>query len=202
MDVENFGQKIVRVTFYTHPACKVSWDMQNQWRLFVDNFRDTISYQFCMTSIGPDRAEAPVRKAPAAPDTMSSFQSCLAVKAAELQSPTAADLFLEKLRYARNVEELDISQPAALVDVARQTSKEHSGRFSFHKFADDFYCRDSRRALKSDLQKQFSNKIEIVPTLTLTVGGKGVKLTGYQSYEQLSQALHRLQGSTGVLGAF
>jgi putative protein-disulfide isomerase len=195
MDVENYGQKIVKVTYYTHPACEVSWDMQNHWRLFVDQFRDQLTYQFCMSALGPDYSQLLSRKSALGGEGMSSYQSCLAVKAAGLQSVLAADLFLDKLRIAKMTENRDITAPAELVDIARQTSKENPGRFSFHRFADEFYSRNSRQALKSDLQKQFSNKIEILPTLTFTVAGKGIKLTGFQSYEQLVNALQRLQSA-------
>jgi predicted DsbA family dithiol-disulfide isomerase len=158
--------------------------MQDSWQRFTSTFGDHISVQFCLNREQGESAK-PLERS-------SSFLMCLAVKAAALQSPVAADLYLRQLRQAAFVEKRDVSQVGALVDVAREVNKLHRAHFNFHRFGADFDTRGTREALQADLLKIIRNRIDTFPTVTFTTGGKGIKIAGASSYQQLASAVQKL----------
>lgn len=178
--------QVVKVVYYTHPLCPVSWAMQAEWERFTEHFGKYISTQFCMAGNAPDTSETPENS------VFPAYVTCLAVKAAGLQSPVAADLYLGRLRKAAMAEQLDVLQPNVLVGLAREISKYHRNQFDFHRFGKDFDTRAARQALHADLQKAHCNRIDRFPTLTFTVKGRGVKLAGYCTYAKLVAAVNKL----------
>lgn len=116
----------------------------------------------------------------------------LAVKAAALQSQRAADLYLGALRRAAMADLRDISKMDVLVEVAREVSKYHRNILDLHQFGKDFDSRASRQALHEDQHKIRLNGIHVVPTLTFTLDGKGIKVSGVNSYERLTGILAKL----------
>ncbi|TLV03412.1 DsbA family protein [Dyadobacter luticola] len=175
----------IKIVLYTHPFCRTSWNMQKHWRRFADTFASYMTYQFCISKETPASAteEEPVTSPHAA---------CLAVKAAGLQSPLAADLYLERLREAAFVEDRDVSKMNVLVELARDVNKAHRGFFDFQRFGSDFDAKPARLALQADLQRIYCNRIEKFPTITMTTAGTGLKMTGLSTYQQLAQNIHRL----------
>src|SRR5437868_2342868 len=103
----------IQITYYTDPLCCWSWAMEPHWRMFAYQFRDSISWRYCMSGLIPtwnnyvDEVNAVSRPAQLGPvwfqagkisgmpvngkmwhDTQprSSFPACIAVKCAFLQS--------------------------------------------------------------------------------------------------------------------
>nr|WP_295922074.1 DsbA family protein [uncultured Dyadobacter sp.] len=178
--------QVVKIVYYTHPLCPVSWAMQADWQRFVGTFGPYISTQFCMAGNASDPAQSPEKGA------FPAYVTCLAVKAAGLQSSVAADLYLGRLRKAAMAEQRDILQPSVLAELAREISKYYRGEFDFHRFGKDFDTRATRQALHADVQKAYCNRIDRFPTLTLTVAGKGIKIAGQATYEKLVTAIRKL----------
>jgi putative protein-disulfide isomerase len=179
-----FSQTI-KIVYYTSPLCRTGWAMRENWQRFVNNFEHYMSFQFCLAGETADSSQATEAG-------LSSYLACLAIKAAGMQSPVAADLYLTRLREAAIDEKRDISQVSVLVELARDVSKLHRANFDLHQFGHDFDTKATRQALQADFQKIHNNRIDTFPTLTLTLGGKGIKMTGYCSYQKLSQAMQKL----------
>lgn len=186
MDQKNtFTHPKIKIVYYTHPLCPVSGKMQEHWRRLLSDFGQYISFKFCMAET--------VSGLP--PETKTSF-ACQAVKTAELQSPWAADLYLDALRSVVATGERDISRLEVLVEVAREVGKKNPVKFNFDRFSKEFDTRKSRQAVQEDLQKIRINRIDQLPTITFTVDSRGFKTTGYKSYEQLLQLLMKISPTT------
>lgn len=165
--------------------------MQEHWRRLLGDFGNYISFKFCMA----DSVQG-------LPSDIKSTFACQAVKTAEQQSPWAADLYLDALRSVAATGQRDISKLEILVDIAREVGKLHPGKFNFDRFIREFDTRKSRQAVHEDLLKIRINRIDQLPTLTFTVGGKGFKSSGYKSYDQLLDLVRKLlptrQGTLGL----
>lgn len=181
----------IKVVYYTHPLCADSWAMQPCWAQLIQNFGQLLSFHLCMAA-----APTAEKDMAATPDTFAAKGTrdiaTLAVKAASLQSQRAADLYLAALRKAAMADHRDISEMDVLVAVAREVSKHHRSIFNLHQFGKDFDSRASRHALSEDQQKIRLNGIRVIPTLTFTLDGKGIKVTGISSCERLTGILERL----------
>jgi predicted DsbA family dithiol-disulfide isomerase len=178
-------QQTIKLVYYTHPICHTGWAMQENWQRFLATYNHHMSIQFCIAREAADPGKDPDR-------LLSSYAACLAVKAASMQSPMAADLYLQRLREAAIDEQRDISQMGVLVDLARDVNKLHRSNFDYQRFGSDLDARTTRQALQTDLQKIYCNRIDTFPTLTLTWGGKGIKMVGFCTYQQLSGAMQKL----------
>lgn len=169
--------------------------MQADWQRFAETFAQYISTHFCMAGNVPGPGQSPEKGA------FPAYLTCLAVKAAGLQSAVAADLYLGRLRKAAMAEQRDILQPNVLAEVAREISKNHRSLFDFHRFGKDFDTRATRQALHADIQKAHCNRIDRFPTLTLTVAGKGMKMAGQITYGKLVTVVQKLLTGADVLPA-
>lgn len=195
MDQHSLISTNVKIIYYTHPLCPVSWTMQDDWQRFVTVFGQGINFRFCMSGL----AQAAPQETEPGPDGNTKLPAaiaCQAVKAASLQSQWAADLYLDALRKAAMTTDQDISQMDVLVDIGRNISRDHRKVFDLQRFGMDVNSRITRRALQEDLMKIRINKVERFPTITFTVDGKGIKLTGHNTYEQLVAAYRKLSGTT------
>lgn len=171
----------LRVVYYTHPFCRESWAMHTVWRDFVGKFGNLLSMGICITQ-SPVPGET----------THSAQQVCLAVKAASLQSVQAADFYLEALRAASIESGVDLCKLDNLVQIARQVSKQHPGIFDMHRFGADFNSSFARKALYDDQKRTSINGISHSPTITMTLAGRGVKITGPATGDQLSAIVKKL----------
>ncbi|SEJ39409.1 Thioredoxin [Dyadobacter sp. SG02] len=118
--------------------------------------------------------------------------TCLAVKAASLQSQPAANLYLAYLRQAFMVGGSDPSSLDTLIEIARHVSRRHPDMLNFQRFFEQFDCAQSRQALFEDRKKNQINRIVSMPTLTFTFLGKGIKLSGNCSYDSMVEAFQQL----------
>ncbi|MCF0072812.1 DsbA family protein [Dyadobacter sp. CY261] len=198
MDLQNSHCDKVKVVYYTYPQCAASWAMQRTWEELLTNFKEFVSLQICMTGVPqlPALGHETARTAKVPRD-----MACLAVKAASLQSQWTADLYLAELRKACMVEHQDISKLDVLVQIARQVSKNNRGIFDLHRFGQDFDSRACRQSLYEDQQKIRINNITESPTLTFTIDGKGIKVSGYQRYQRFADILHSLSARVQFAGS-
>lgn len=177
----------IKVTFYTHPLCKTSWEMQPDWADFYREYYGLVAFKFCMGEVMPEHDG--LSKAPG----MS--QMCLAVKAASLQSEAAAYLYLTALREAVWVEGLEASGLDVLVNIARKVSQNNRTKFDLGRFGIDFTGKPACKALKEDLRKFHINRVGVLPTITITRDRKGLKLERYANYMDLVKTVCRLAPS-------
>jgi hypothetical protein len=180
----------LKVTFYTHPLCKVSWQMQHDWTRFYSDYRNLASFKICMGEmpLNSDALEKPSKSA----------HICLAVKAASLQSELAGHLYLGALREAIWGQNVDFSSLDVLIAIARKVNQCHRGQFDFNRFAGELTGKYARLALQEDLRKFHVNRVHLLPTITFTRQGKGIKLEGFRGYRQLAQTFTQLIGPPPV----
>lgn len=188
---KNQDRERIRIVYYTHPLCSESWQMQESWQRLLDEFGRQVSIHICIGDCPAALGSKPDAQRGPGPKSTRDIAG-LAVKTASLQSQSAADLYLAALRKAAFADERDISKLDVLVDVAREVSKYHRHKFDLQRFGKDFDSRLSRQALFDDQQKIRLNNISTLPTLTFTVAGRGMKVTGFNSFEQLARIMGRL----------
>lgn len=181
----------IKIIYYTHPLCPISWEMQRSWDRVIQDFGHISKFHLCMGSVSDDTIAALGYE----PKRNARDMTCLAVKAASLQSPVASNLYLTYLRQAFMVEGGDPSCLNTLIDTARQVSRCYPGVLNFQRFFEQFNSGPSRQALSDDRKKIQINQITIIPTLTLTFLGKGVKLSGSCSYDRIADAFGQFSGS-------
>jgi predicted DsbA family dithiol-disulfide isomerase len=120
----------------------------------------------------------------------SSWPSCLAVKAAELQSPAAADLYLRRVRETAMVEGRNIARPEVLLDVAAATEADRPDLFDAGAFAADLDGREAWRAFQEDRKEARFRGVGRFPCLMIQpAGAPPVFLVGWRPYPDLQQAV-------------
>ncbi|ACT91789.1 DsbA family oxidoreductase [Dyadobacter fermentans] len=190
MDQFNTLTPTIKVVYYTHPFCPVSERMQQHWCRLTSEYGHHLSFKFCMAA-GMDSAF---------PATKTKF-ACQAVKAAELQSSWAADLFLDAIRTEMAQGRQDLCEPESLLEIARMCAKKNPSTMDFNRFAQELDSRKTRQAVLDDLNKIRINRVDTLPTLTFTVDGKGLKVTGYKTYHQLVDLVKRVsQAGIDIVG--
>ncbi|WP_353720258.1 DsbA family protein [Dyadobacter sp. 676] len=192
MDQLRLNHTNIKIVYYTHPLCPVSWRMQKDWQQFISVFGQFLSFRFCMSAPALNVPDVSLDNNTKLPAT----NACQAVKAASLQSQWAADTFLDALRKAAMQDERDVSQMDVLVEIAREISRNHRQIFDLQRFGMDLNSRYTRRAIQDDLLKIRINKVDRFPTITFTVDGKGIKVTGYNSFDQLASIFRKLSAQS------
>lgn len=205
----------VDIVFYADPLCCWSWAFQPVLDRFLQVFQDDISYRQCMGGMIPDwktfsdpfnSIDRPAQMAPlwmhvaevtgtpineqvwAQDPPSSSLPACLAVKSAELQSMQAGRLYLYAAQEAVMKDGLNISNGQVLAEIAARLASKYPQTFDYDTFVSDYNSPASIQALKADLEKVRYHKIGRFPTVTMTIKGRGLILTGYRPFEVLQQA--------------
>ncbi|WP_439882768.1 DsbA family oxidoreductase [Pontibacter sp. MBLB2868] len=208
----------VEVEYYTDPLCCWSWAMEPQWRRLRFEYKGNVKWRYRMGGLianwdafsdpinninrplqmGPLWMEAKYKSGMPIHDRVwyenppaSSYPACMAVKAAELQSPVAAENYLRKVREAVMLHGKNIAQREVLLQVGKELSEISPDLFNIEKFEQDFGSEEARKAFEQDLMQVRLHNISRFPTLTMRREGEeiGVMLTGYRPYEALQQAL-------------
>lgn len=210
----------VKIVFYTDPLCCWSWALQAHWQQFAGEYKNQISYSYCMggmipdwnkfsdpfnsvsrpAQMGPVWMEAQHKTGAAINDLIwienppaSSYPACMAVKTAALQSFEASEIYLQAVWKAVMVDLMDISKKDILLEIAYSESLSRPDTLNFEMFRKQYGNDGSRNAFRNDLQHVSYHKIGRFPTLTFTKGGKGLIMTGYRPYEALVAAFEHLQ---------
>lgn len=188
MDQFQTSNPKIKIVYYTHPFCPVSERMQQHWRRLLSDHGRYLSFKFCIAASADS----------ACTNAKSTFV-CQAVKAAELQSPWAAHLFLDAVRTEMAQDRQDLAEANVLIEIARTVAKKSPSILDFNRFIEDLDSRRSRQAVLDDLNKLRINRVDQLPTLTFTVDGRGLKVTGYKTYYQLLDLMKRVSpAATGI----
>lgn len=215
----------VAVVYYTDPLCSWSWAFEPQWRRLRFEVGDRLAWRYRMGGMIPDWARysdpvnavsRPLQMAPQwfhvrhltgmpideriwfedPPD--SSYPACIAVKAAERQSPQAAERYLRHLREAVMLDRRNIARRAVILAVADELAADDLSRGAPERFDADRFRRDlddaaSLDAFRADLKEARYLGIGRFPALTLhREGAPGIGIIGYRPYGVLRAALARI----------
>lgn len=214
------GARALEVVYYTDPLCCWSWAFEPHWRRLRAEFGAALDCRYRMAGMiadwgsysdplnsvsrplhmGPIWREAQHLAGAAVDDRIwmedppaSSHPGCLAVKAAELQSADAADLYLRRLREAVMTQRRNIARPEVLLELADEVAAGAPDRLDAVRLRRDLDGQAAREALREDIKEARYRGIGRFPTLTLCLrGGTGIVLVGYRPYEALLSALARI----------
>lgn len=225
LNLSSYQADRVKIVFYTDPLCCWTWALLPHWQRFINDFGSQIEYRYCMggmiadwnkfsdpfnsvnrpAQMGPLWMDASRRTGAVINDAIwtqdppsSSYPACVAVKTAGLQSDTAAEIYLFAVMEAVMVQARDISKKEILLDIARQTAGSHPRVLDYALFEKNYNVQASRQAFIEDLRQVNVHRIGRFPTLTFTVEGKGLIITGYRPYEALVQVLQQVQSQPTV----
>lgn len=217
----NISGASVNITYYTDPLCCWSWAFEPAWQQLLAEFKNDISYRYCMAGLLPDWAtfnddtqfvQRPAQMGPVWMEASqasgryiydriwvedppaSSYPACIAVKCAQLQSFEAGELYLALVRNAVMAEGINIAKDQALVNIAEQVSNTSMPLFNVCQFKDDLYNGRGINAFKEDVQEVQMKRINRYPSLLITSKDKQpVLYSGYKTYTQLKDMVTKLQ---------
>jgi len=205
----------VKIICYTDPLCCWSWAFEPQWRRLRYEFRDHITWQYCMGGLisswnnyndAVNSISRPLQMGPLWMQAhhvsgmqiqdriwmndppQSSYPACVAVKCAALQSEDAEEKYLRYTREAIMLNGKNIARQNVLFEIAEQLADELN--FDVQQFKEDYTTGAGIEAFKKDLQQVQYKNINRFPTLTVSNNNKsGIIITGYRSYNSLIDAL-------------
>ncbi|GAA5532180.1 DsbA family protein [Deinococcus aluminii] len=209
----------IEVTYYTDPLCAWSWAFEPQWRRLRYEFGSQVRWRYRMGGLIPsweaftdplNDVSRPIQLGPLwvqvrhtsgmplddrlwfADPPASSYPACLAVKAAGLQSPWAAELYLRRTREAVMTDARNIARRDVLEALADEVAGASPGVLDPERLRRDLDGEEARAAFRDDLMEARYRRIERFPALTVRRGERGVVLVGYRPYPALLDALLRV----------
>lgn len=215
----------IGITYFTDPLCCWSWGFEPQWRrlryayagrLAVrirmggmipgwDRFEDPLNAIYRPAQMGPLWLQAKhVTGMPIDPSVWmhdppaSSWPACRAVKAAELQSPQAADVYLRRVREAVMLEGRNIAKREVLIAVAEDCQSELPTLFDTERFHSDLDGSEAQRSFQDDTKEARYRGIGRFPALVLhRRGAEPQILVGWRPYRTLNEAIRVLAPDIG-----
>jgi len=120
----------------------------------------------------------------------SSWPACRACKAAEMQSPAAADLFLRRMRQAVMAEGRNIARTEVLESLGDKTAAMSPNSFDSARFRDDLQNPASLQRFREDLREARILGISRYPALVLQRKGAQPRFViGWRPFPVLRQTL-------------
>lgn len=216
-DVPQERAPVLEVSYFTDPLCCWSWGFEPQLRRLRYGFAGRIALRLRMGRMIPDWSAfsdplndihrpaqmgplwiqaATITGMPVEPAVWvhdapaSSWPSCIAVHAAGLQSPAAADLYLRRLREAVMIEGRNVGRSDVLIDIARGLGEARPDRFDAEQFEPDLAGREARAALEDDVREARFRGVGRFPCLGLSrPGADPIWLVGWRPWEALLAAV-------------
>lgn len=128
----------------------------------------------------------------------SSWPASVAVKAAELQSTLAADLYLRRLREAVMVERRNIARRDVLLELAGECADEHPGLLDAAQLQSDLDGSAAREAFRNDVKEARFRGIGRFPALVVRrPRTTGTVLVGWRPFEALRAAVAEVAPELG-----
>jgi predicted DsbA family dithiol-disulfide isomerase len=215
---------VVEVEYFTDPLCCWSWAFEPQWRALCRQAGTALRWRLRLGGLVAtwvnytDPINSICRPSQMAPlwfhvsqlfsvpldekiwledPPPSSYPACAAVKAAELQSPQAADLYLLRLRKAVTLERRNIARREELLRLATDLGAQEPDLFDAERFAQQLHGPAALELFREDLQRTSYLGIDRFPTLVMRRIGEqaGIQVKGYRPYEVLQSAFDQLAGS-------
>jgi predicted DsbA family dithiol-disulfide isomerase len=211
----------VEIVYFTDPLCCWSWALEPHWRRLLEALGQDVRWTYRMGGMIPswnayqvpmNDVSRPTKMGPVWIQTReaaevsideriwvenppaSSYPACLAVKAAELQSPAAGDAYLRRLREAVMTERRNIARREVLRELAFEVAAREPQRLGAERLVADMAGEAAAGSIREDLKEVRYRDIAHFPTLTLKREGadRGILLVGYRPYDALLAALGSL----------
>jgi predicted DsbA family dithiol-disulfide isomerase len=209
----------VDITYYTDPLCCWSWAFEPQWRKLQFEFGDRICFRYCMGGLIPDwknfhdpinSISRPIQMGPVwmhaaqlsgmpiqhniwmKDPPASSYPSCIAVKCAEMQSPSCGDKYLRLVREEAMIKGNNIAKQQVLVQVAEKLKEEFTS-FDVEMFKEDLRNDRGLEAFRKDMQQVRYHDINRFPTLIIRKPQQAsILISGHRPYVVLTDALNKI----------
>lgn len=209
--------KHFEMEYFTDPLCCWSWGMEPQMRKLRYLLKNQLSYRYVMgglirdwdhykdplnsinrpSQMGPLWMEAKHTTGQPIDESIwikgpvdTSYPACMAVKAAEMQSPMAGEAMLRWLREAVMMHRKNIGEKEVILEIAENLVDE--GLLSMQKFERSFFSEESATAFRMDLNAVKLKGISRFPTMLISSGNKTVQITGYRPFSVLLDAFKAL----------
>lgn len=206
-----------RVEYYTDPLCCWSWGMEPQMRKLRYLLKDRLHIEYVMgglirdwdhfndgmnnisspSQVGPLWMEArhttgqPMNEFLWVKDPVdTTYPSCMAVKAASLQSAMAAEAMLRELREAVMLHQKNIGKTEVILEVAAGLDK--NGILDAAAFKSHWMSQKAADLFRKDLEQIKIKEITRFPTLLISNSERTIQITGYRPFEVLLDAFRNL----------
>ena len=219
-DVGGAASSPIRIEYYTDPLCCWSWAFEPVWRQFRQRhgarlactvvlggmIESWATFRDPMNDIGAAPQLAPLwhlagqttgvpidpaiwhLDAPA-----SSYPASVAVKAAGLQSPEAAERFLSLAREAVMTRRLNIARPDVLLQLGAELAVLMPRGFDVARFSADLVSDEAREFFRADLERVRFLRIGRFPTIVVH-GPTGSRIAvGYRPIAAMDRLLELVQ---------
>lgn len=215
----------VEVIYYTDPLCCWSWGFEPQWRLLRFAFAGRLAWRYRMGGMirswgdFQDAVNAIYRPAQMGPlwlqarhisgmpldpglwindQPSSSWPACVMVKAAELQSPAAAELVLRRLREAVMTRQRNIARPEILRDIARECAEIDGNEIDLPRLLHDMEGRAARGNFMEDLKNARFREIGRFPAFVIRrPQTAGKVIVGWRPFEALLETVMQVAPELG-----
>lgn len=204
--------EIIRVDYFTDPLCCWSWAFEPQLRKLRFLLKDRLHINYVMGGLlrdwknYNDQMNDVARPAQLGPLWMqarnmsgqpikedlwisnpvdTSYLACMAVKAAALQSKTAEEAMLRKLREAVMMHQRNIGEVDVILEITREF--EQKLILKKEKFEKDLFSDEVSNNFKADLDQTKAGGITRFPTLLITYREKTYQITGYRPFSELKK---------------
>ena len=193
--------------------------MEPQWRKFAYQFKDYLSWRYCLSGLIPDwnnfvdDTNTVMRPSQLGPLWMqahhasgmpidptiwhkappsSSFPACIATKCAFLQNETAGEQYLRLTREAVMTKGFDVSSNDVLLMIASSLAQSNSA-FSLNQFVADYNGESGKEAFRKDWLECRGKGITRSPMFIISnSAGESSMVSGYQPFSTLRAALTRV----------
>jgi putative protein-disulfide isomerase len=217
----------VEITYYTDPLDCWSWAFEPQWRRFLYEFQDFVSYRYVMAGLipswknfndpnfsvsrpmqmGPVWMEAALASGMPIDDKIwvrnpppSSFPACIAVKSIELQSKEAGAVYLRRLREAVMLRGENIAEQKILVQIAKDLAISNLFNININRFETDLIGDNGLEAFRKDYLEVQNRNISRFPTLIIRSTHKpAIIITGHRPYAAFIDAIMQVAPAIGPL---
>ena len=217
--------KPIAITNYSDPICVWCWGTEPVFRALETHYPDLFSLRYVMggmvrdlkdfddeeNGIGggdPDainsqlrvhlKESAEVHQMPVdvseyhlfSEQFMSSFPQNIAYKAAQIADPKRADVFLRRIREATMTEGAVTSDYAVLDKLAEAFG------LPMDAYRDALKSGKAEKAFKADVDEAIAAKVQVFPTVTLSVHGKEETFGGYYTFSDYVERIRKLSDGT------
>ncbi|MBP2238357.1 putative DsbA family dithiol-disulfide isomerase [Sinorhizobium kostiense] len=224
-DDETAAPAAVEIVYYTDPLCCWSWAFEPQWRMLRYAFAGQMAWRYRMAGMLRcwDDYQDPVnsihRPAQMGPlwlqahqtsgmpldariwtedQPSSSWPACLLVKAAELQSPIAAELILRRLREAVMTERRNIARQSVLHEIIDACAEARPDVIDPQRLRCDMDGDHARTNFMDDVKNARFRQIGRFPALVIRrPRTAGVLVIGWRPFEALLRTVAEVAPELG-----
>lgn len=223
---ETATQTAVEIVYYTDPLCCWSWAFEPQWRLLRYAFAGQMAWRYRMAGMLRcwDDYQDPVnsihRPAQMGPlwlqahqmsgmpldariwtedQPSSSWPACVLVKAAEFQSPIAAELILRRLREAVMTERRNIARKPVLYEIIDACAEARPDMIDPQRLRRDMDGDDARANFMEDVKNARFRQIGRFPALVVRrPRTAGTLIIGWRPFEILLKTVAEVAPELGA----